>query len=202
MLKYLAEIAPTALTVSVIGWGAAHYFVIGPEIAARIVRADHLLQCERGYQELALKAGEERAASIPLPKVDAAQQFAADQARRMLNSPFMHDLRGMSGGLGGYLGFDGAVEQTLALVDQQKRAAREAYERSLAMAKQETAANLARSGDICGCIGDLAIAETRADWAVLSGTIGLYRTASLAGFDQKMAQVQSSGRCTAAKAGA
>lgn len=201
MFKDLAEIAPKALVISVAAWGVANYFLIAPEIASRIVRADHLPQCERGYRDMAAKSAEKRAAAIPPPRIDAARQLAAEQARRMLNSPFMQDMRGMSQGMGDYLGFNGAVEQTLALVDQQSQAARDAYEQALARVKAETATDLAKSGDVCGCIGDQAIGETRSEWAIFSGTLAIYRPAGLRNFDQTMAQIHTSGACAPAKAG-
>ncbi|MCR5858268.1 hypothetical protein [Mesorhizobium sp. J428] len=201
MLKDIADIAPKALVVSIIAWGGANYFIIGPEIASRVVRADHVPLCEGNFKNLVAKAADEQAASIPLPQIDAAQEFAADQARRMLNSPFMNDLRGMSQGMGDYFGFDGTVQQTFALIEQQKRAAREAYERSLAQLKDKTASDLARAGDVCGCVADQAIGETRTDWAIFSGTLSVIRPTSLKLFDQKMVRVHASGGCTAAKTG-
>lgn len=55
---------------------------------------------------------------------------------------------------------------------------------------------------MCGCVADLAIGETRAEWAVFSGTLSLVRMAPLATFDEKMAQINGQGRCLLAKAGA
>lgn len=197
------EILPKALVAALAAWGAANYFVVGPTLASRIVRADHLPACEANFRDMVAKAGEQRAKSLTLPSIDPMQEFATEQARRVLDSPAMQQLRIMSGGLAEQFGLDvgGAVREAQRQVEASKHAARGAYNDALEKIKAETASNLAGAGSVCGCIGDAAIADSRTEWAIFSGTLSLVQLAPLDRFDQKMAQIHGAGACQAAKAG-
>lgn len=202
--SFPTEILPKAFVAAGVMWGAANYFVVGPVLAARIVRADHVPACEANFREMAAKAGEKRAKTLTLPSLDPAQEFAADQARRVLDSPAMEQLRILSGGMAEQFGvdFDGAARIALQRIEAGKRAAQKTYDDALAAIKAETASNLANAGSVCGCVGDAAIEESRTEWAIFSGTLSLVRLAPLDRFDEKMAQVQGAGMCKAGKAGA
>lgn len=197
------DIFPKALVAAGVVWGAANYFVVGPTLASRIVRADYLPACETNFREMTAKAGEARQKSLTLPSIDPAQEFAAEQAQRVLDSPAMEQLRILSGGLAESFGLDmaGAAREAMRQVEASKRAAQKSDDDALATIKAETASSLASAGSVCGCIGDAAIEEARTEWAIFSGTLSMVRLAPLDRFDEKMAEVHGSGVCTAGKAG-
>lgn len=204
LIGSFSDLLPKSLAAAFVVWGAANYFVIGPNIASRIVRADHVPICEAGFKALAEKAGEERLKQLPLPDFDAGHDYALGQARRVLNSPAMQHLRQMSGGLAESFGLDidGAARQALRRAEEAREAAKQAYELSLARIREETATKLASAGSVCGCIADAGIADTRTEWAVYSGTLSLFRPAPVANFSERMAQLQRAGECAGGKAGA
>lgn len=102
-------------------------------------------------------------------------------------------------GLGGLLGLDMAMDMAGAQVNAKKHAAEQAYARAVDQIKAMAATEFGKAGSVCGCVGDAAIADTRTQWAVYSGTLGFLRPAPLRTFDEKMAQVQASGLCASAK---
>ncbi len=48
---------------------------------------------------------------------------------------------------------------------------------------------------MCGCVADAAIADTRTDWAIYSGTLTFITPASVKAFDQRMGQAFNAGAC-------
>jgi hypothetical protein len=200
----LSDLLPRSLSAAIVLWALANYFVIGPNIASRVVRADYLPVCEANFKDVARRAGDERLNSIPLPSLDAGRDYALETAKRMLDSPAMLQLRQMGGGLGEAFGLDidGAARQALARAEEARRRAQEAYRQSVKRIREETATNLASAGTLCGCIADQAIADTRRDWAIFSGTLTLFRPTPIANFAERMAQLERSGGCSAAKTGA
>ncbi|PWE55004.1 hypothetical protein DEM27_16235 [Metarhizobium album] len=61
MLNHLSDIAPKAAVAAAVLWAGANYLVIGPEVAARVVRADHMPACEARHNEWALQAAQDKA---------------------------------------------------------------------------------------------------------------------------------------------
>ncbi len=198
MLKLLSDIAPKAAVAAVALWAGANYLVIGPEVATRIVRADHLPMCQRNFSEMTLNAAKRQAEELPPPAVDASKEMAASQLRALQNNPMMRDLNRM--GLGMF-GIDQTLNMSLRQYEEQKRAAVDAYNHSVERIKNDTATTLGKAGDVCGCVADAAIADTRTEWAIFSGTLGLIRPAPLKAFGERMAQTFGAGICSA-KAGA
>ncbi|WP_165823459.1 hypothetical protein [Metarhizobium album] len=45
-------------------------------------------------------------------------------------------------------------------------------------------------------MADAAIAETRTEWAIFSGTLGMIRPAPVKAFDDRMRQTYAAGLCT------
>ncbi|MCM2396144.1 hypothetical protein NBH19_08635 [Rhizobium sp. S95] len=199
MLKLLSDIAPKAAVAAVVLWAGANYLVIGPEVATRVVRADHLPMCQRNFSEMTLNAAKRKAEELPPPAVDASKEMAASQLRALQDNPMMQELNRM--GLGQAFGIDQTLNMSLRQYEEQKRAAIEAYNRSVERIKADTATTLGKAGDVCGCVADTAISETRTEWAIFSGTLGLIRPAPLKAFDERMAQTFGAGVCSA-KAGA
>ncbi len=98
-------------------------------------------------------------------------------------------------------GIDQAANAALEQMDHAKRTARRAYDAARVRIKAETDAQVAGAGDVCACVADAAIAQTRTDWAIYAGTLTLYEPAPVANFSQTMAKVHGAGAC-AGKAGA
>ena len=189
-----SDIAPKALLASVAVWAGANYVVIGPEVAVRVARADYLPVCEGNFKAMVAAAGEERASQVRMPKLDAMQELAIEQARNLYNSEWMDQLRIMSGGKDPF-GIDKGASLVLQEIEDSKRAAKAAYEAAQARIKQETATTLGKAGDTCGCIADVAIGETKTDWAIYSGTLTFITPAGVKAFDQRMGQAFNAGAC-------
>lgn len=201
MLSILTDTLPKPVLAGAALWATVSYFVIGPEAGSRIARADHVSVCTANFEMMAAKIGEERLRALPVPSLDPMQELAVDQVRRLQNNPFMNHLRGMSGGMADIFGIDQAANAALAQMDHAKRTARQAYDAARSRIKAETNAQVAGAGDVCSCVADAAIAQTRTDWAIYAGTLTLYEPAPVVNFSQTMAKVHGAGAC-AGKAGA
>lgn len=195
MLKEFADIAPKAALAAALLWGGTNYLLIGPEVAARVARADYLPACEANFASMVARAEQERIHAVPAPQIHSQQDMAAAQYNALQASPFMQQLRQLSGG-GDPFGFNRAADAALGQLAQQKQAAQEAYESAVARIKEQTATDLARSGTVCGCVADAAIDEARTEWAVFSGTLGLIRPAAVREFDARLSQAFAAGHCT------
>ena len=189
-----SDIAPKALLASLTVWAGVNYVVIGPEVASRVARADFVPVCEGNFKAMVAAAGEERASQVRMPKLDAVQEHLLGQARDLYNSEWMDQLRIMSGGRD-WFGLDRGAGIALEQIEETKRAAKAAYEAAQERIKQETATTLGKAGDVCGCVADAAIAETRTDWAIYSGTLTFITPASVKAFDQRMGQAFNAGAC-------
>ena len=171
------DVLPRALLAAIGIWAAANYFVIGPELGSRVARADHVPACEANFRDMVRDAAREKHASIPLPTLDPMQEYAIRQAIGI-------DVQG---------GFD-AARRTYAA---NKRAAEEAYR----LAKEEVRAwgerQAAAAGDVCGCLAEMAVNQTRADWAMFSGSLTLIEPEPVVSLPRLMAQLQRDGACKA-----
>lgn len=199
MWNQLSDIVPKAAVAAAVLWAGANYLVIGPEVATRVVHADHLPICQRNFSEMTLNAAKKKTEQLPPPAVDASKEMAASQLRALQDNPMMRELNRM--GLGQTLGIDQSLSISLRQYEEQKRAAVDAYNRSVERIKVETATTLGKAGDVCGCVADAAIADTRTEWAIFSGTLGLIRPAPIKAFNERMAQAYNAGACSG-KAGA
>lgn len=191
------SILPKAVLASALGYAGLSYFGTGPILASRIVRADHLAACEVNVKTLTAKAGERQIAAISRPSFDVGAETAMRQAQGMLNSPFMQQLRGMSGSAGGYFGVDlgGYASNALDAFEARKREAENAYQASVKAAREATESRLAASGTVCGCIADAAIAETRTEWAIYAGTLTIYTPVQITEFGSRMANPNAAATC-------
>jgi hypothetical protein len=199
---WFTDVLPKHVLAALLLWGIAHYFLIGPELAARVVRADYQPICESDFKKIALAAGDDRVRALELPGLDPAKEMALEQLRAFQTNPMMRQLRQMSGELGDVFGVDAAANAAIRQYEKAKARAERLYEEQLARLTTESASRLGEAGSVCGCVADATIDETRRDWAVFSGTLGLIRTMPLEAFDQRMAQVMRAGACGAGKAGA
>jgi hypothetical protein len=194
MFTALAELLPRAALCFALLYGGASYLVVGPGIAARVVAVDYLPACERNHGAATLAAAEDRRRRIAPPALDPSKEMASRLLRGFRDSPLMRELEPLGGGLLG--------ETAGAVIDRYEgaqAAVRDAYDRSLESIERETATRLAAAGTVCGCVADLAIADTRTEWAIYSGTFSLIRPAPLQDFSQRMEHIQASGQCSSAK---
>jgi len=122
----------------------------------------------------------------------------AEQLRRLMESPLTRELNNL-GGIGDLLGLGETTDRLLGDIDRGKQAAKDAYRNSLERLQAETATNLARSASVCGCLADAAISETRTEWAIFTGTVGLVRPSPITAFGRKMTDLHDAGRCSPAQ---
>lgn len=202
MLSIFTDTLPKSVLAGGLLWAGVSYFGSGPELATRISRVDFVPACEANFKDMAMQAGEERQRSLTMPSLDPMQELAIAQAKRLADNPFMDQLRALGGGRGDIFGIGETADAAVRQMQHAKRAAREAYERSLEAIRQQTATNLASAGDVCGCVADAAIADTRTEWAIYAGTLTLIEPAPVKAFGQRMAQMHRAGGCEVAKAGA
>lgn len=195
MLDKLSEIAPKALVVSGLALGVLSYTVTGPELASRIVRADHLPKCEAGYSEEVKRLAEAEIQKLVLPVPDARKEAAVRQLRELQSIPFLkfmerHPMAGV---------YTGQVDTAMEQYEREKQKAVELYKESVARIRSATATHLGRAGNFCGCLGDAAIEETRTEWAIFAGTFGLIRPAKIADVDVLLARQRAKGLCASIK---
>lgn len=203
MFSILTDTLPKPVLAGAVLWAGVSYFVTGPEAASRIVRADFRPVCEANFENMAMETGEARLRALPMPSVDPMENYAVDTVRRLQNNPFMTQLRMMGGEMADMFGLDGAANAALAKIEQARRTAKAAYGQARERIEAETVSMVAKAGDVCGCVADAAIAQTRTDWALYAGSMTLIAPAPVATFGQTMAQVYKAGGCDAAgKAGA
>lgn len=193
------DVLPRALLAAIGIWAAANYFVIGPELGSRVARADHVPACEANFRDMVRDAAREKHASIPLPTLDPMQEYAIRQGEQLLNSPLMQWAQGASRGMGEAIGIDvqGGFDAARRTYAANKRAAEEAYR----LAKEEVRAwgerQAAAAGDVCGCLAEMAVNQTRADWAMFSGSLTLIEPEPVVSLPRLMAQLQRDGACKA-----
>lgn len=200
MLSIFTDTLPKSVLAGGLLWAGVSYFASGPELASRVSRADHVPACEANFKDMAARAGEERLQSLPMPSLDPMQELAISQVKRFANNPLLNQLRGLGGGRGDLFGIGETADATLRQIEHARRAARQAYERSFEAIRQQTVTNLAKAGDLCSCVADAAIGQTRTEWAIYAGTLTLINPVK--NFGERMAQVHRAGGCGSAKAGA
>lgn len=185
------DILPKAAVPAVMATSLFAYFVAGPEIGSRIARADYLPACQGEVAAMIAAGAGERSSTLDAPAADDGKADAADQLRALLASPVYETMRQnpitrpVVEALKAKLrGFEGARD-----------AARKAKEAARRQVDAWTATNLARTGSVCGCMADRAIAEARTDWAIFAGTLGLVRTARIGEFGETMRRSDPDGIC-------
>lgn len=186
------DIVPKAAVPAVLGTAAFAYLVAGPEIAARVAQVDHLPGCEREIAASIAAGAATRREATERPALDPAKEAAAAYLRQLQSSPLFGEMRKHP--LGGLMGLDlmaGTVEAYERGKVQAERAAAATRQKVDAL----TATQLARTGSVCGCMADRAIADTRTDWAIFTGTLGLVRPARIAEFGATMRRSDPDGIC-------
>lgn len=197
MLSLFTDTLPKPMLAGAFIWAGTHYFVLGPAMGERIVRADYVPACTANVQALAEQAREQRLASLPLPQVDHQAESALRFTETMLSGPLGQWAIGASQGMDQLFGLDvpGSVSQARHQYEAAKRAAAEAYEAARERVKAASAQQIASAGDLCGCIAQAAIEQTRTDWALFTGTLALYTPAPVESFGITMGAVARAGTC-------
>lgn len=77
--------------------------------------------------------------------------------------------------------------------------ATQAYSRTVDQIKAATAVRIGSAGDLCGCLADSALSETRNDWTIFTSTLGIVRPATIQNFAERIMQ-ENTNACS--KAGA
>lgn len=195
MLEQLASLAPKEMLAGGFVLFVLHYAAIAPELAIRVVRADHMETCRAEFQKQVAVDTKDRLGEVSVPSDETANNLAVGQLSRLQTDPLFQSLLEMSGELGGVLGIDRTVQFAHQRAEQARRASQEAYEKDLARVRRDAQSRLQSAGEICGCIASAAIAKTRIDWAIFSGSFGLVRTDAIADFGQQMAMAGRKGVC-------
>ena len=195
MFKEISELVPASVALSALLWSGVSYFATGPEIASRTVRADHLPTCEAGYEDAVTREADRRRAAVPVPAIDPMQEGALDELRRFQGSPLGQSMRDHP--LEQLFGFGRSFDLVERQFQEQRVRAEQAYRRAMERIEAEKATRLGAAGDHCGCIADSAIAETRTEWAIYAGSLGLLRQDRIRDFDAVMARTSARGDCGA-----
>jgi len=197
MLSIFTDTLPKSVLAGALVWAGANYALIGPAIGERIVQADYLAACTANIHALAEQARDHDMASLPPPNIDYQADHALRQAEGLLNSPFMGGAAGASQGMGDMFGLDmqGSIAAARQQYEASRRAAGAAYEAAHERIRSMTAARIASADDLCACIGQAAVEDSRADWAIFTGTLTLYTPAPVEAFEVRMGAIARSGAC-------
>lgn len=194
-----SDVLPRALLAAILCWAAANYFVIGPELGARVARADHIPVCEAKFRDMVVAAGKRKLDAIPLPTIDPMRDYAVRQTQRMLDSPFMRWAQGASRGMAENFGLDvqGGIDAARQTYEANKRAANAAVRRAQDEVRAWTQGQVDAAGSVCACLADRAVNDTRSEWAMYSGSLALIEPEPVRTLAQAMAQLQRDGACKA-----
>lgn len=165
MFGNLTDIAPKELAFSLVAYAALSYFVTGPEIAARVAKADFLPSCEANISAEIRRAAEAEINALPTPQESTAHQNGADAYLRMMRN------------YEGYQALDiltgGSFSMAEAELARQRRAARETYDRARSELQSRAQARIDAAPDMCGCMARSSYEENRTEWAIFTGALGL-----------------------------
>lgn len=197
MLKDMAELAPRSLVIGAIGWALFAHFIVGPEIAVRVARADFVPACAASMRDTMVREAEAAARPAPEEASDGARRAALEQLRRLRASPFMQDLT--RSGAGSLFGLGGMIEGTLAEAEHEARAAARirdaARDAARDLLRRKTADALDAAHSRCGCLADTVIRSSSTEWAIFAGSLGLVTPDVVSDLGRRMAERQRAGAC-------
>lgn len=193
MLKETSELAPRAIIFGALIWGSLSYFVAGPEIASRVAETDFLPACQVTVGKRVERAMAEQAVAVTGSRPSGAADAYMRRLEAMRDSPIMQDAQTQQ--MMAVLGLDTMVDAGVEEYNARKEQAEAAYKASVAELEDAASTSLARTNGACGCAADFAIAETRTEWAVYVGTVGLIRPKRLDQFDAIIGQAVDRGEC-------
>lgn len=191
MLGIPLDILPKAAVPAVAATALFAYYAAGPEIGARVAEVDFRPACEREVGASVVAERNRQAAASPAP--DDGDEGDDDMAalRALLASPLYQAMRGNPL----TQTMVGVAEAKLRRIEQARAAAHEAAKTARRQLDEWTTGSLARTGTVCGCLAVRAIAETRMDWALFAGTLGLVRSARIERFGETMRESDPEGTC-------
>lgn len=175
MFSMPTDVLPKSLAFGVMLWATASYFVIGPEVGARVAKFDHLQVCQSGHTELVKREAESemQALAPPTTENDIALGYVGD----LMNAPMMRELAEIGG-------WGGAMGNMTSQLREKQAAAKENYARGRAEIEARTRRKLADSEGFCGCVADAAIDKSRNDWALFAGSLGLFSNSKVENFGE------------------
>lgn len=200
MLKNIADIIPKELLLAGVAYGALSYFVAGPELFARVARADYIPVCMAEHRDRALSSAKEQAKELSHPRADPEALVAEHQLRVFKNNPAMQELE--RSGLATLLGLDMAIDLAFAQIEAKRQAALAVIERQRAEIERATRLRLDQSGNLCICAAEQAFDDARAAWAVFAGTFGLVRPEPVRSVKEVIEAKLANDDCIAGKGGA
>ncbi|MFG1342225.1 hypothetical protein [Xanthobacter autotrophicus] len=193
MLKDMAELAPRSLVIGAIGWALFAHFILGPEIAVRVARADFVPACAASMRDTMVREAEAAARPAPEEAGDGARRAALEQLRRLRASPFMQDVA--RSGAGSLFGLGGMIEGTLAEAEREARAAARIRDAARDLLRRKTADALDAAHSRCGCLADTVIRSSSTEWAIFAGSLGLVTPDVVSDLGRRMAERQRAGTC-------
>lgn len=191
------DLAPKTAVAAVAFWGFGNYFIIAPEIGMRIARADHLPACRANIEMVAQDQADRAIAELPRSHADLPQSMAAAQLQQLQQGPLGALLRDPA--LDQLFGLGAMTDLAIAEIGQKKRAAADAYNQGVEQIRQAAQARIHVADDVCGCLADAELTQTRNDWTIFTATLGLIQPPTVRDFGTRILQ-HSAAAC--GKAGA
>lgn len=186
------DLLPKAAIPAVMGTALCAYFVAGPEIATRVARVDYLPACQRDVAAYITTNAVKRRAEIQVAGPDPTQEAAAAGLRQLIGSNLFGEMRKHP--LGSLMGLD-QVTGALSVYEHRRVQAEQAAREMRQRLDDLTVRHLGRTGSVCGCLVDLAIAATRTDWAVFTASLSLVRSTRITEFGETMRRSDPDGAC-------
>ena len=180
MMKELTEIAPISAVVAVAVWGGISYFVTGPEAATRIAHADYMEQCEANLVSTIQAASREQEQAVSRTTRVENESAQANSAWNSMQSQYGEHTQFLDMITGG--GFS----QTIRIQTDAARRARQAREDARAAIRARAERAAATAPDQCACQVQMALGESRSEWAMFVATFTLVQQEKVSGFPALM----------------
>lgn len=180
MMKELTEIAPVSAVFAAVAWGVISYSVIVPEIVPRIAHADYVEQCEANLVSAINATSREQEQAF-----NQSTGLENDAARA---NSYWNGVQSQYGEQTQLLDLltGGGFSQTLNVQNEAARRARQARAdaRAAIRARAERAAKTAP--DQCACQIQMALGDSRSEWAIYVATFTLIEQEKVEGFPALM----------------
>ena len=186
MFSSLSEFLPKAGTAGIALWAAISYLATGPEVAARVAHFDHAPTCKAHHVQLVQAAATAEMQALTPPSTET--DIALDYSQAIFGNEMFVKL----GEIGGW---GGAWNNAMNQYREKQRLAREEYAKAKEAIEANTRRKLANSDGFCGCVADAAIDESRNDWALFAGSLGLFSTSKVENFGAAMFQPENLAKC-------
>ncbi len=188
MLKDIKDVLPTPLALGVVLWGAISYFVLGPNIATRVAKVDHLPVCKANLAINIEKVKREGVAAASASGADPAANMAIAQLRQLSDNPMMRALSQFGG-------FGGTMDAALAEAEAKQEQARKIHQAAVKEVNARAATHMAGRDGLCGCIADKVYDQGRNDWAAYVATLGTIKLPAVENFGEDIQRASARGVC-------